>query len=259
MSPRWPRILMYHAVAHIAQDPNEVFTSPEQFKAHMLHLKRRGLRGVSMQEFRRAMSMGSTKGLVGLTFDDGYEDFLHTAVPILESLGFSATVFVVVGLLGGKNDWEFAYEPKPHLRLLKAEDLREVSERGMEIGSHSMTHPRLSGLHPKLLEEEVSGSRQALSEIVGERVEGFCYPYGNLDRAAIEAVRRAEYGYACAWKVQYEYSHHDIPRIPMSEKDKPLRLATKLQIYSQYTKIKDNSWFSFIRRRLFGEKEMRQP
>ena len=238
MSIRWPRILMYHAVAHIAQDPNQVFTSPEQFESHMLYLKRRGLRGASMQEVRRAMSMGSTKGLVGLTFDDGYQDFLHTAVPILESLGFSATVFVVVGLLGGENNWEFAYEPKPRMRILKAEDLREVSERGMEIGSHSMTHPRLSGLDSKLLEEEVSGSRQALSEIIGEAVEGFCYPYGSLDRAAIEAARLAEYGYACGWKVQYEHSYYDIPRIPVSEKDKPLRFAAKLRIYSQYARIK---------------------
>ena len=50
-----------------------------------------------MRELSRAMTTGDTKRLVGLTFDDGYEDFLSTALPILEAVGFSATVFVVAG------------------------------------------------------------------------------------------------------------------------------------------------------------------
>jgi peptidoglycan/xylan/chitin deacetylase (PgdA/CDA1 family) len=63
----------------------------------MLYLKRHNLRGVSMRELSLALNTGEATALVGMTFDDGYEDFLDAAVPTLEKLGFSATVFVVAG------------------------------------------------------------------------------------------------------------------------------------------------------------------
>jgi peptidoglycan/xylan/chitin deacetylase (PgdA/CDA1 family) len=130
VNSRQPRILMYHAIARLANDPNRLCTSPERFEAQLLHLRRRNLRGVSMRELHQAMSTGDARGLVGLTFDDGYEDFLHTALPVLKRLGFSATVFVVGGMLGGENNWDHAYEPRPRMKLLGAEAIREVSERG---------------------------------------------------------------------------------------------------------------------------------
>jgi peptidoglycan/xylan/chitin deacetylase (PgdA/CDA1 family) len=230
---------MYHAVADLADDPNMLGVSPQRFEAQMLHLKRRKLRGVSIRELRRAMSSGDATNLIGLTFDDGYKDFLHTAVPILESFGFSATVFVVAGMLGKENDWKHAHHPRPQMELLGPTDLREVSERGMEVGSHSMTHADLSGLNPRELEEEVKGSRRVLSELLGEEVEGLCYPYGSVGRAAVEAVRQAGYAYACGWRTSLSFDHdaYNLPRIYMGEKDNSLRVAAKLKVYAQYSAI----------------------
>jgi peptidoglycan/xylan/chitin deacetylase (PgdA/CDA1 family) len=226
---------MYHSIADLDDDPNMLCTSPERFEAQMRYLKRHNLRGVSTRELYRAMSTDGARDLVGLTFDDGYTDFLHTAVPVLESFGFSATVFVVVGKLGKENCLTHAHNPRPRMELLGATDLHEVSKRGMEVGSHGMTHTDLSGLNPPMLETEVKDSRQMLSELLGEEVEGFCYPYGSLDRAAVEAARQARYAYACGWRAQPERSAYDWPRIPMSEKDHRLRVASKLKVYSVYS------------------------
>jgi peptidoglycan/xylan/chitin deacetylase (PgdA/CDA1 family) len=237
MSFRWLRILMYHAVAHLAHDPNRLCISPQRFEAHMSHLKRRGLRGTTVRELRRATDEGNAKGLVGLTFDDGYENFLTEAVPLLERYGFTATVFVVSDKLGEMNEWDHMYEPRPPLRLMDAEGVREVSARQMEVGSHTVSHARLPGLEPDLLREEIAGSRETLGELLGERVEGFCYPYGGLDKAAIEAARQAGYSYACAWKTQLEWSEYDLPRIPVDQKDNLLRFEAKLRIYPQYARI----------------------
>ena len=238
MSLRWPPVFMYHSVAQLAHDPNMLCTSPERFEAQMLSLKRRGLRGVSMRELVQRMDSRDTGGLVGLTFDDAYKDFLTTAVPLLDSLGFSATVFAVAGMLGEENDWEHTYSPRPRLKLLTAEELRAVKEHGMEVGSHSMTHPKLSGLAPERLDREVSDSRHILSEALGEEVKGFCYPYGNLDGAALRSVQRAGYAYACAWNTYVEHSVYDIPRIPISDRDSHLRFVAKLKSYSQYSRVK---------------------
>jgi peptidoglycan/xylan/chitin deacetylase (PgdA/CDA1 family) len=237
MNPRWPRILMYHAVCQPPDNPNKIFTSPELFQAQMSYLKRRNLRGVSMRELRRAMIEGHAKGLVGLTFDDAYEDLLQTALPVLERFGFSATVFVVAGMLGKENDWEFRHDPRPRMKLLGADGIRELSARGMEVGSHSMTHPKLSTLEPELLDEEVNGSRRVLSEVLGEDIDGFSYPYGFIDRASIEAVRRARYAYACTVVVRAERNVYDLPRITVTE-DNLVKFATKLSIYPQYAAAK---------------------
>jgi peptidoglycan/xylan/chitin deacetylase (PgdA/CDA1 family) len=160
-------------------------------------------------------------------------------LPILERFGFSATVFVVAGRLGGENDWKHYYEPQSRMKLLGAEEIREVSERGIEVGAHGMSHVALPGLEAELLEEEVKSSHRVLSEALGEAVEGFCYPYGSVDRAAVEAVRRTRrYVYACAVHVRVERSVYDLPRIPIAETDYAVRFATKLMIYPQYRRLK---------------------
>jgi peptidoglycan/xylan/chitin deacetylase (PgdA/CDA1 family) len=224
-----PRVLMYHSISRQG-DHDALCTSPERFEAHMLHLKRHDLRGVSMRELSRAMTTGDTRRLVGLTFDDGYEDFLSTALPILETLGFSATVFVVAGMLGEENTWEHRGGPRLRSRLLGADGVREVSERGMEVGSHTFTHPRLSGLDPGMLAREVGGSRQMLGEIVGTPVEGFSYPYGDLDGPAVRAARSAGYAYAAATKKLIEYGVYDWPRTYVGEKDFGLKFGVKLKV-----------------------------
>ena len=173
-----PQVLMYHSISGPTGDHDALCTSPERFEAQMSYLKRRNLRGVSMRELRRAMNAGDAGGLVGLTFDDGYEDFLGTALPVLERLEFSATVFVVAGMLGRENAWEHRGGPRLRLRLAGADGVREISERGMEVGSHSVTHPRLSGLDAETLVHEVSYSRQMLSEIVNTSIVGFSYRTG---------------------------------------------------------------------------------
>jgi len=186
--------------------------------------------------------MGNNTRLVGLTFDDGYQDFLHTALPVLEGVGFSATVFTVAGMLGEENNWHHVYEPRPRLKLLTAEDLREISERGTEVGSHGLAHRKLSELAPETLKQEVSDSRHLLGEILGGTVEGFSYSYGDLNGAAIEAVRRAGYAYACAWNTHGWRTNGDsmdycLPRIPVSQKDGLARFAAKLEVYPHYARL----------------------
>jgi peptidoglycan/xylan/chitin deacetylase (PgdA/CDA1 family) len=176
--------------------------------------------------------------LVGITFDDGYEDFLSAALPTLERLGFSATVFVVAGMLGKENTWEHRGGPRLPLRLLDANGVREISQRGIEVGSHTVTHPRLPGLDPETLVHEISDSRQRLGELLGAPVEGFCYPYGNLDGPAIRAARRAGYLYAVGTKKSIEYGLYDWPRTYVGDKDSPLRLGVKLRASPVLTRLR---------------------
>jgi len=105
-----------------------------------------------MRELRHAVGAGDAKGLIGLTFDDGYENNLQYALPILERFGFSATVFVIAGRLGQEDNWQHRFEPRPWMKLLGVEGVRELSARGMEVGAHGMMHRTLSRMEAELLE-----------------------------------------------------------------------------------------------------------
>jgi peptidoglycan/xylan/chitin deacetylase (PgdA/CDA1 family) len=200
----------------------------------MLFLKRHNLRGVSVRDLLSGANAGDARGLIGLTFDDGYEHLLRTALPVLERLGFTCTIFVPSGLLGQDNSWM----TEPRMRLLGVDHLRELSKRGIEIASHGAQHIRLPGLSSELLDREVSGSRQVLSEILGEEVRSFCYPFGSMDSRVIQAVQQAGYTYACtALEGVWWESPYAIPRIFIGKKDNLPKLYGKLLAYPKYAAL----------------------
>ncbi|QUH02664.1 polysaccharide deacetylase family protein [Saccharopolyspora erythraea] len=216
-----PYVLMYHSVAEYAQDPYRVTVDPARFERQLRWLERRGLRGVSMGEL---MAAGDPRGLVGLTFDDGYQDFMHHVVPALRRHGFTATVFVIAGRLGGSNVWDPDGPRKP---LMTSEQVEQAVLAGMEIGSHGMLHRRLSELDDDELVEEVAGSREVLRALSGQDVGGFCYPYGDLSRRVRDAVRDCGYDYGCAIWSSPLTGRHALPRTYVGDSDGHLRLLAK--------------------------------
>jgi peptidoglycan/xylan/chitin deacetylase (PgdA/CDA1 family) len=221
-----PPVLMYHSVAPYDQDPYRVTVRPARFEQQLRWLHRRGLRGTSMRELLAARRDGTDRGLVGLTFDDGYADFCEYVLPALARFGFTATVFVIADLLGGANSWD---EAGPRKALMTAEEIRYAAERGMEIGSHGRRHVSLASTDGRsdVLTAEVSGSRAILREVSGQEVAGFCYPYGQVNRLAVNAVRAAGYHYGCAiWRSTLT-GPHALPRTYIGDRDGSLRLLAK--------------------------------
>jgi peptidoglycan/xylan/chitin deacetylase (PgdA/CDA1 family) len=222
-------------------------------------LARRGLRAVHMRYLQTAMNAGDAGGLIGVTFDDAYDDFLYAAVPVLKRFDFSATVFAVTGMMGGSNSWKHHYNPRPRKRLLTAEELREALNQGMEVGAHSMSHAELLDLSKKQLQREVYESGRLLAEALGSKVEGFCYPYGWMDDSTVKAVRDAGYTYACGVHTPTDRDVYNLPRIPMSDTDGPLRFAVKLKAYSQYEKFRSVAYPHYARlKRARAARERRQ-
>ena len=226
---RSPRILMYHSVSQVAHDPNHVCVRPWRFARQMEHLRRRRLRGVSVRELLAAAAVGEDRHLVGLTFDDGFDDYVHHALPVLQRFGFTATLYPVVDLVGRSNRWDQA-ERGPVIRLADGAQLRALRDGGTEIGSHTLTHVALSRVDDQQLEREVVTSRQRLEEILGQEVRGFCYPYGDHDERVVEVVRRAGYDYACAYQTHGRWDRFTLPRTHVGEPDGRFRLEAKLRI-----------------------------
>jgi peptidoglycan/xylan/chitin deacetylase (PgdA/CDA1 family) len=222
--PAEPWLLMYHSVTPYTEDPYHITVTPDRFRRQLRWLAGRGLRGVGVAELLREQVAGRGARLVGLTFDDGYTDFNEYAVPLLREQGFTATVFVLPGRLGGDNAWDPLGPRKP---LLTEDGIRAAADAGMEIGSHGMVHLSLLTADDTALHQETTRSRELLQEITGRTVEGYCYPYGHVDARAVGAVRAAGYGYACAINPGQLASRYALSRIHVGDRDTSLRLSAK--------------------------------
>jgi peptidoglycan/xylan/chitin deacetylase (PgdA/CDA1 family) len=219
---------MYHSVADCADDPYQVTVSPGRLEQQFRWLRRRGLAGVGMARLLRARAEGRGAGLVGLTFDDGYADFNEAAVPLLHRYGFTATVYVLPGRLGGENAWDSLGPRKP---LLTEDGIRLAAEAGMEVGSHGLVHTDLTVADDEVLAAETGRSRALLQDIIGTEVTGFCYPYGTVDPRVIGAVRDAGYTYAVGIDPGPLTGMFALPRFHVGEKDTSLRLHLKWRLH----------------------------
>lgn len=199
MQPPLP-ILMYHAIGNPSCDLEAAYTTPvDTFKNQMRLLTQAGYRTLTVSELMNRWEAGeqtSDKSVV-ITFDDGFACLHEQALPIMESHGFRATVYLVSGYLDrmGRFDSDLQIRGRPMLSRSQVQDLLAA---GMEIGSHTVNHPDLRQLSAAGLRSELRRSREELQDLTGTSVSSFCYPRGLFDRTVHEAVIEAGYRSACS-------------------------------------------------------------
>jgi glycosyltransferase involved in cell wall biosynthesis/peptidoglycan/xylan/chitin deacetylase (PgdA/CDA1 family) len=184
-------VLLYHHVGAPVSGPSCGLTvSPAKFAAQMDWLKQHGYSGINASQWLTWLREG--EGLppkpVLLTFDDALADLAENAFPVLLKCGFSATVFVVTQQVGKTNSWS-ELDPGIH-RCLDASQIRNWAGAGIEFGAHSRTHADLTRLSADQLFDEVQGSSEDLSDLLGAPVSTFAYPFGRYNAEVVEAVRR---------------------------------------------------------------------
>lgn len=143
----------------------------------MALLRMLGYRALSMRALEPYL-LGIKKGkVVGLTFDDGYQNNLTHALPVLLRHGFSATCYAVSGAMGGTNAWD-AKLGVASKRLMTTDEWKTWHAQGMEIGSHTRRHVNLLECPDAEAALEITQSRHDLEHLLGCEVRHFCYPYG---------------------------------------------------------------------------------
>jgi peptidoglycan/xylan/chitin deacetylase (PgdA/CDA1 family) len=219
---RPPAVLVYHGVGTATDgDDARLLVSPERLESHIRFLQRRGYRFSTAEEL-----VGRGRPEVGtavLTFDDGFRSCLTEAVPVLNRLGVPATFYVCPGLFGGQH-WHLAGEAG---RLLDEDEVRALAEAGMELGSHSISHPDLRLLDGGELTVELRESKAAVEQITGRPCRTLAYPYGLHDARVEQAAGDAGYELAFAW-LPGPWRALAAPRLPAPPRHGPLRLALKL-------------------------------
>jgi len=133
---------------------------------------------------------------VAITFDDGFENTLDHALEPLRQNQFRAIQFIVAARMGQHNIWDLP-DGEVAAPLMDAAQLRDWLAAGHQIGSHSLTHPRLTQLSLDAAREEIHASKKLLEDTFGVPVGHFCYPNGDWNPAIRDLVAEAGYVTAC--------------------------------------------------------------
>ena len=121
---------------------------------------------------------------VVLTFDDALRSQHRNALPVLSRWAMSGTFYMMPAFRDGVHVY------------MSPEEIKEVAEAGMEIGSHTLNHPSLPALRSANLGAffaEIHVSRSQLEEMIGRPVETFAYPNGAVDAPTAAEVENAGY------------------------------------------------------------------
>jgi peptidoglycan/xylan/chitin deacetylase (PgdA/CDA1 family) len=193
-------ILMYHQVTPAPPRGFEKYAiTPGLFREHMDDLGRRGYQSIGLDELMAHRS-GRTplpRRPVVITFDDGYQDCVDHAVPVLEARGLTATFFVVAGLAGRSSEW-LRRERSLAFRLFDWPSARRLEASGFRCGAHGWTHARMTELTTADCRQELAASRRRLEDELGREVLDMAYPHGRYDERTRGLVAEAGYRSACS-------------------------------------------------------------
>lgn len=221
-------MLCYHALS--ATWDHTLSVAPAQLTAQ-LELLLRWYRPASAD----AVLDGASRGL-HVTFDDAFRS-IAAAFPTLQRLGVPATVFVCTDLATDGRPFappELAGEARARpdeLATLTWDDLRELAASGVEIGSHTQSHPRLPNLGDAELDRELRESRLRVEDELRAPCRFVAYPYGAHDARVRSAARRA--GYQAGFALPGDVRRRDpfaVPRLGIWRHDGTARTVGKLAL-----------------------------
>jgi peptidoglycan/xylan/chitin deacetylase (PgdA/CDA1 family) len=229
-------VLMYHGINSVIGSAHPYFetnTSPIVFARQMQHLHERGYKPIALSTAVRMINSGTCpQRSVVITFDDGFRDFYTHAMPILEKHQFPATMFVVSSFMGSRTA---RFDGK---EFMTWGEMREIESFGVEIGSHTVSHPHLHSLHRQDIEQELTDSKSAIEDQLGRPISSFSYPYAFPEQDGIFLRQLRQYmegaGYdhgvtTVLGSLNRLSDRYFLPRLPANEYDDDELFQAKLE------------------------------
>ena len=220
-------VLCYHDVGDDPGNRTPYYLTPWQLRSQLRWAMRWGLRFVDLGDLVDALLSGRpVDGLAAIAFDDGLVGVHRHALPVLSELGLPATVFAVSDALGASPPWWDGAD-----RVMTRAELLEAAKAGLRVASHTRSHPRLPGLEPGALRDQLAGARAALQDLTGTPVDLLAYPFGDSDARVRELA--AEAGYRAGFsfhngRLTTASARYRLPRLNMWNGQGRLRLAYHL-------------------------------
>lgn len=179
-APAQSVILCYHSIGNSGW---RFATTPADFAEQVAYLNKEYAL-VSLADILQP----DTRARAAITFDDGYQDVLENAVPVLAEFKAPYTVFVI-GDTKHANRAELGNE----LPLLTQTEVQALIKKGATIGSHTMTHAGLATCSDEALEKEIVASKKKIETDSHTTITYFAYPRGYYTDRIIALVKKARY------------------------------------------------------------------
>ncbi|HDO1324831.1 polysaccharide deacetylase family protein [Aeromonas veronii] len=236
-------VIMYHRF--IEQDSEKgvhgTWMPITMFEKHLRLMKWLGYETLTFRDladkgFIHRLQYG--KKYLMITADDGYQDNLTRMLPLLEKYGYKAVVYVVTG--EGYNRWDVEHPTNPDTKvsLMSGEQVRALAASGhVEIGGHTLTHPRLSKLTPEQQAHEIQENKRQLEALLGHPLLSFAYPYGDMNESAKEQAIAAGYCFAVATNSGPKAMHQDPFQI------RRIAIFPRTDVFGLWRKIRGNYVF----------------
>jgi len=215
-------ILMYHHIRNYNDPKDTIGTNLsvpiENFDAQIKYLKENGYSTITFADFVAFPGKKLPEKPVIVTFDDGYDDAYTNAYRVLKNNG-DVAVFYIISSFMGRDD------------IVTVSQIKEMSDNGMEIGSHTVDHPDLTTISATKLKSELTKSKTAIEAIIGKSVISFCYPSGKNNSLVDTATKDVGYTTATTTVSGVSTTSSDkfaLPRIRITATDNLTTFANKL-------------------------------
>jgi len=231
-------ILLYHSISNTG---NLYSVKKNEFVKQMEFLQKNDYKSISLNTFVRKNKLPEnlpTKSVI-ITFDDGYEDNFTTAMPILKKYDFTATFFVTTNFINNKKG------------MLSSNQISQLANNGMYIGSHSHNHIFLNNVNQKQLFVELTQSKIILEDITKQPVNHLSLPGGRYNKNVLEAAYNANYKTICNSNIKLiniNSNKYELGRIPIKKK---MVLANFIKIIRNDNKFMNKLRFTFLYKKYF--------
>lgn len=226
-------VLMYHSVSSSSSAAFRPYTvSARLFALQMNQLAQTGYTTMTMSELSDRRARGETvpARTVVITIDDAFGDFMDNVVPVLLEVGFTATLYVPTGYVGGTSRWLIA-EGEQRRALLGWRELAQIADLGIECGGHSHSHPQMDLIARRSAIREVALSKALLEDHIQQEIRSFAYPFGYSSPAVRGIVEDLGFSNACVVRDLTSDATDDkfaVPRLTVTPDFTPARLEELL-------------------------------
>lgn len=160
------------------------WNTPAQFERFLYFLKNENIPVVLPDE--------PGDGII-ITFDDGETSIYEYAFPLLKKYNMKAVVFLITMFIGKTNYWDIQLIGQ-RVHHLNWEQIHEMSEWGVEFGSHTMTHQNLTHLSDMGITDELSQSKVFIEHRIG-KCRSISYPFNRVNNRVLHIAQSTGYEY----------------------------------------------------------------
>lgn len=187
-------VIYYHSVDKNAD--NEVTITPDMLEEQLNYINDNNYITITMEELYEHLQKNKPipEKSILITFDDGYMNNYTEAFPILKNLNMKATIFCIGNSLDGSY-------------YLSEEAIKEMSDYGIDIQSHTVNHLHLDTLSYDEQLLELKNSKEILEKITGKEIISIAYPFGDYNEDTIKAAKNS--GYKLAFTTNLGLSDRD--------------------------------------------------